>query len=74
MSEERIAALEKRIAELEAEVTRLKAWPQAGQHVTHSHYHYGAPAYIPQPTWAPGIQPWPMYPQITYGAQGGAAG
>ena len=62
----KIEALEKRVAELEAEVARLKAFPQT-QHVTHSHYHYGQPAFVPVPSWQP-------YPMITYGAGSGVHG
>lgn len=54
---------EKRIAELEAEVAKLKAFPPQ---VIHSHYHYMQPQYVPQPTWGP------VYPQIWYGSPQGA--
>ena len=57
----KIEELEKRVGELEAEVARLKAY-RPPQHVIHSHYYYGHPAWVPQPTWAP------QYPLITYGA------
>lgn len=55
-----IEELEKKVVELEAEIARLRAgafYPQ-----TIYHYHYGAPQYVPQPTWG---QP-PCYPQIVY--------
>lgn len=63
----KIEALEKRVAELEAEVMRLKTLPQS---VIHQHYHYGSPAWIPQPC----VPAWPQYPYIAYSAHGGAAG
>lgn len=53
-----IEELKKRVAELEAEVARLKAQP-AQQH----HYHYNWPWNIPQPTTAP---VYPQYPNIWY--------
>jgi len=64
----KIEQLEKRIAELEAEVLRLKATPS---HVIHSHYHYGSvPSYTtPQPC----LPAWPQYPQVTWGGGGNAA-
>ena len=61
-----VIELEKRVAELEAEVAKLKA-AQPG-HVIHSHYHYAQPLYAPQPTWGP------CYPQIYYGGQGTTIG
>lgn len=63
----KIEALEKRIAELEAEVLRLKATPPQ---VFHNHYHYAQPTWVPQPC----LPAWPQYPYITYGAAGNAAG
>ena len=63
----KIEGLEKRIAELEAEVARLKAYRQP-EYVTRDHYYYGHPAWVPQPAWAP------LYPLTTYGGVVGFAG
>lgn len=60
----KIEQLEKRIAELEAEVVKLKAQPLP-QQVFHSHYHYVQhQPYIGGPAWTP------LWPQITYGGIG----
>jgi hypothetical protein len=59
----KIEQLEKRIAELEAELAKLKAQPLA-QQVIHSHYHYVQPAYVGVPAWTP------HWPQVTFGGSG----
>ena len=55
----KVAALEKRIAELEAEIAKLKAQPRS---VIEYHYHQQA-----QPYYAPYPQPYPSYPWVTWG-------
>lgn len=58
----KIEELTKRVAELEAEVARLKAVPAQ----FHYHYYQTMPVYQPIPPIQP--QPWsPLWPTITYG-------